>query len=211
MDFVKGHEIVITGKDEYDVDYGHCCNCNRAFWRHSEDSNNLWVHGDGGWSPTPCDGLWDDNPSPAHDGPNVPDENPEEMKKFMDSCKLINSSKMKPSQLVQSLKRIASKIEASKNPKRELVIRDLKKILANIDEEMVSIFVEIVYPAGMTKEVALEKAREIVPCKTGNWELEDSGDGWMVGNLDCPESFYEENPDGFEASSDGVIVGFETP
>lgn len=39
---------------------------------------------------------------------------------------------MKPSQLARSLKRIASGIESSKNPKKELVIRDLKRILAAV-------------------------------------------------------------------------------
>ena len=43
---------------------------------------------------------------------------------------------MKPSQLAIQLRRIASKIEASKNPDRTLVARDLKKVIANIDLDM---------------------------------------------------------------------------
>jgi hypothetical protein len=41
---------------------------------------------------------------------------------------------MKPSQLASQLHRIASKIEASKNPDRTLVARDLKQILAAVAE-----------------------------------------------------------------------------
>lgn len=36
---------------------------------------------------------------------------------------------MKPSELSQSLRRIAAKIEASKNPRRDLVAADLKKLI----------------------------------------------------------------------------------
>ena len=39
---------------------------------------------------------------------------------------------MKPSQLASQLRRIASKIDASSNPDRALVARDLKKILAAV-------------------------------------------------------------------------------
>jgi hypothetical protein len=39
---------------------------------------------------------------------------------------------MKPSQTAQSLRRIASKIQNSKNPDRILVARDLKKLLAAV-------------------------------------------------------------------------------
>ena len=39
---------------------------------------------------------------------------------------------MKPSQVSASLRRIASKIEASKNPDRNLVARDLKRIVAEV-------------------------------------------------------------------------------
>ena len=50
---------------------------------------------------------------------------------------------MKPDEISKNLLIIASKIEASKNPKKELVLRDLRKILAVMDEtsteEMVSV------------------------------------------------------------------------
>ena len=39
---------------------------------------------------------------------------------------------MKPSQLASQLRRIASKIDASKNPDRTLVAKDLKKVLAAV-------------------------------------------------------------------------------
>ena len=42
---------------------------------------------------------------------------------------------MKPTQVSNFLKKMASNIEVAKNPKKELVIRDLKKILAAIDDE----------------------------------------------------------------------------
>jgi hypothetical protein len=42
---------------------------------------------------------------------------------------------MKPSQIAQALNHIASKIQASKNPDKNLVARDLKKIIAQIDED----------------------------------------------------------------------------
>ena len=42
---------------------------------------------------------------------------------------------MNPSQLAHSIKIIASGIEASKKPNKELVIRDLKKILAQTNDE----------------------------------------------------------------------------
>lgn len=43
---------------------------------------------------------------------------------------------MTPNELARQLTRIASAIEQSKNPSRELVARDLKKILANLDPMM---------------------------------------------------------------------------
>ena len=42
---------------------------------------------------------------------------------------------MKPSQLAQSLKRIASEIEASKKPNKELVIRDLKNVISSMNRK----------------------------------------------------------------------------
>lgn len=41
---------------------------------------------------------------------------------------------MKPSEVSSILRRIASAIDKSKNPKRELVARDLKRVLAVLDE-----------------------------------------------------------------------------
>jgi hypothetical protein len=39
---------------------------------------------------------------------------------------------MKPSQLASQLRRIASKIDSSKNPDRDLVARDLNRIIASV-------------------------------------------------------------------------------
>jgi len=72
---------------------------------------------------------------------------------------------MKPSQLALSLKRIASQIEASKKPNKELVIRDLKKILAAFDE-------------GGTDEYSPEElGTEILQ---GLERIQD-GQNWLVG------------------------------
>ena len=46
---------------------------------------------------------------------------------------------MKPSQLARSLKRIASGIENSKNPKRDLVIRDLRNVILAMNSEVTDI------------------------------------------------------------------------
>jgi hypothetical protein len=40
---------------------------------------------------------------------------------------------MKPTQVAATLRHIAAKIDASKNPSRELVARDLKHVLAQVD------------------------------------------------------------------------------
>lgn len=42
---------------------------------------------------------------------------------------------MKPSEVSKELTRIASQIEASKNPRPELVAADIKKILASLSEK----------------------------------------------------------------------------
>lgn len=42
---------------------------------------------------------------------------------------------MKPSDLSKELKRIASAIEASKNPSKELVARDIKQLISKIANE----------------------------------------------------------------------------
>jgi len=52
---------------------------------------------------------------------------------------------MKPSQLAQSLKRIASGIEASKKPNKELVIRDLKNVILAMRDQ--PDFLDEVYPS----------------------------------------------------------------
>lgn len=43
---------------------------------------------------------------------------------------------MKPEHLVAALRTIASKIDASKSPKRNLIVSDLKKIVASLDTVM---------------------------------------------------------------------------
>lgn len=86
--------------------------------------------------------------------------------------------------------------------------------LAAYDSDMVFVFVGINFPSTMAPEQALEIARKLLPCNSGAWELEQhEQDGemqWMVGNLEVPEWFYSENPNGFENAGDGVTVSFET-
>jgi hypothetical protein len=87
--------------------------------------------------------------------------------------------------------------------------------LAAQDDVMTHVFVGINFPSAMSQEQALETARKLLPCNTGDWEVDQhEQDGemqWMVGNLEMPEWFYHENPDGFENTGDGVTIGFETP
>jgi hypothetical protein len=45
---------------------------------------------------------------------------------------------MKPSQVAQSLRHIASKIQQSRNPDRDLVARDLKRVLAVLHEAAIA-------------------------------------------------------------------------
>jgi len=42
---------------------------------------------------------------------------------------------MKPTQVAQALLSIASKIQASKNPDKNLVARDLKKIISSVEKQ----------------------------------------------------------------------------
>jgi len=44
---------------------------------------------------------------------------------------------MKPSELASQLRRIASKIDKSRNPDRRLVARDLKKVLVSVDSDTI--------------------------------------------------------------------------
>lgn len=96
--------------------------------------------------------------------------------------------------------------------------RIARQILAM--EDMAFVFVSIGFPAGMEPDKALEAARGLLPCETGSWELEqleqdDDSRQWMVGNLEMPEWFYDQNPNGFKGAQDntenGVTIEFDTP
>jgi len=93
------------------------------------------------------------------------------------------------------------------------IIRIARRLASHND--MVFIFASISFPTSMSPEQALEAARKLLPCDSGSWELEQhEQDGevqWMVGNLEVPESFYSENPDGFENTDGSVTISFETP
>lgn len=45
---------------------------------------------------------------------------------------------MKPSQLAQALNKIAAGIQSSKKPQQELVVQDLKKVLASLNDDVYS-------------------------------------------------------------------------
>lgn len=55
---------------------------------------------------------------------------------------------MSPNELARQLTRIASAIENSKNPSRELVTRDLRRVLANLDPEAAMHVSEEMHEAG---------------------------------------------------------------
>lgn len=113
---------------------------------------------------------------------------------------------MKPSQLAKSLRRIASKIEASKTPSRALVARDLRRVLANMgtaklikvffqstahdDAEVMATFDGQPGPEDFT--AALAEFQRLYPHKTvSEHEPENTGgmwrgdpNTWMLANTD---------------------------
>ena len=87
---------------------------------------------------------------------------------------------MRPDQLAKSLRQIAAKIDNSKNPKRELVARDLKRIIAKLpggeylniqdpevhrqmhgDPDFKHYYVPELFAAGFTKEDLIEAIENI--------------------------------------------------
>jgi hypothetical protein len=78
---------------------------------------------------------------------------------------------------------------------------------------MEAVFMSIQHPEGMDKAEAVERAKRLIPCETGEWEEEQAEADWTVGNMDCEAGFYDENPDGGEYGPDdaGVSVSWETP
>jgi hypothetical protein len=61
---------------------------------------------------------------------------------------------MKPSEVSNTLKRIASKIDNSKNPKRELVAKDLRKVIAATEQ--------LTTEEKLVLKVLLSKAQDMV-------------------------------------------------
>jgi len=91
---------------------------------------------------------------------------------------------------------------------------DLLRIAARVAGEMMEpVYMVIEYPAEVSEDDALARARKLIPCKTGNWEDVDSQPGMLVGNLECEPGYYDANPDGAEYGPDdaGVRVVWETP
>jgi hypothetical protein len=50
---------------------------------------------------------------------------------------------MKLSKLSSTLRLIASKVDASKNPSRSMVIRDIRKIIAAVEKQTIYIYIYI--------------------------------------------------------------------
>ena len=124
---------------------------------------------------------------------------------------------MKPHKVSDALRRIASKIEQSNAPSKNLVVSDIKRVLIAIDDSNNDsydlVYININVPQGMNTNEAIQRAKVLFPCKTGEFELEQYDQGWIVGNMQCEAGYYENNPDGAEYGPDekGVTVNWETP
>jgi len=71
---------------------------------------------------------------------------------------------MKPTQVAQALLNIASKIQASKNPDKNLVARDLKKIISSV-EKQASGYCIIIHVHGDGSFCDVNTTTEITPDK----------------------------------------------
>lgn len=128
---------------------------------------------------------------------------------------------MNPYQVSAFLCHIADKIQASKKPSKILVADDIKKTISAMatsmdeahDDSYDLVYININVPQGMNTNEAIQRAKALFPCKTGEFELEQYDQGWIVGNMQCEAGYYENNPDGAEYGPDekGVTVNWETP
>jgi len=96
---------------------------------------------------------------------------------------------MKPSQLASQLRRIASKIDASKNPDRTLVAKDLKKVLSSLKTGTSSIVYRIITdePQGICVGFKpSQSALDSIRAETDEWNLvsDDGSHGtpFLTGN-----------------------------
>lgn len=123
---------------------------------------------------------------------------------------------MKPHKVSDALRRIATKIDQSKTPSKNLVISDIKRVLIAVDDtdsDYEFVYMSISIPRGMNADEAIQRAKALLPCKTGEFELNQSDEEWIAGSMQCEIGYYENNPDGAEYGPDkkGVTVNWETP
>ena len=133
---------------------------------------------------------------------------------------------MKPSQVAIALRRIASGIQASMNPDKRLVARDLKKIIAEIagmdmdelpfkgDSEFEEVMIGIMFDQEIGLDNAINKAKELIErdgFKTGKFMIDHHRPGTIVGNMEISPGFYDKFSDGWESEDEGVIVTLEAP
>jgi hypothetical protein len=76
-----------------------------------------------------------------------------------------------------------------------------------------AVFMGIQHPKGMPSEEAIKRAKALIPCKTGEFDIGQEEEDWLVGNMECEAGYYEKNPDGADYGPDdaGVEVSWETP
>ena len=79
------------------------------------------------------------------------------------------------------------------------------------EHELIYIIINV--PREMDVDEAISRAKALFPCKTGEFELNQSDQDWIAGNMQCEIGYYENNPDGAEYGPDekGVSVSWETP
>lgn len=124
---------------------------------------------------------------------------------------------MKPSLIVKQLRQIATNIDNSQNPQKNLVISDLKRVAVILEEEESTMFLGAKHPATMTAEQAIEKAKEILSnagYSPGKSEIVDIVDAEnVVFYLEMDQNFvdYVEQHKYFTAEEDGVEVSAEWP
>lgn len=94
---------------------------------------------------------------------------------------------------------------------------DLLRIAARVASDLTLVFIGVNWAPGAVKDGAEAVARmkaliETAGYKTGTFELEQSLDDGMVGNLEVEESFYSDHEDEGWEGSDGVVeVSMEVP
>lgn len=90
---------------------------------------------------------------------------------------------------------------------------DHLRIAARIAAAMDPIFMGVDFPAGMPMDEVVERAKKLIPARTGGWSPTQVEDGWMVGEMECEPGFYEASPVYNEYGPDdaGVKVSWEKP